>query len=230
MKKWFVLSVICLSVVLCACGQASEETDTVPGGTETVVETQQSETGEEIQQPEIAEETQQAENGEAMQQLEAVEETGQPVPFGNTETFSGYQLQDGAPLSVTVSMKIEDVLRGEEAYAQLLESVSDLSAPGEGEEYIVITIGVSYDEGEAEELALYENIASLPSAALYFAMPGAYGNAENLTSLLPDSIYNCTLKAGESVSARAAFLHGTGEGEPLVFAGFDNVKKFSLTP
>ena len=75
---------------------------------------------------------------------------------------------------------------------------------------------VSYEEGEADELQMYENIASLPSASRYFAMSGSYENAENLTASLPDSIYNCVIKAGESAQGRAAFLHGTGENEPLI--------------
>ena len=67
-------------------------------------------------------------------------------------------------MAVTVSMKIGDVLRGEEAYDVLLESNPQLSLPDEGKEYIVITVQVSYEKGEAEELQMYENIASLPSA------------------------------------------------------------------
>ena len=105
-------------------------------------------------------------------ETESAEEPDAPVPYGETVTFSGYQLQDGASVAVTVSMKIGDVLRGEEAYAVLLD-----------------------------------NDPQLP---------------------LPDSIYNCTIRAGESAEGKAAFLHGVGENEPLVFAGFEQVLRFSL--
>lgn len=162
-------------------------------------------------------------------ETETAAETDAPVPYGETASLSGYQLQDGAPAAIKASMKIDGVLRGEEAYAALLENDPQLPPPEEGKEYIVITVQVSYDEGEAEELRMYENIASLPSASQYFAMTGSYGNAENLTATLPDSIYNCVIKAGERAEGRAAFLHGTGENEPLIFAGFEQVVRFSLT-
>lgn len=161
-------------------------------------------------------------------ETESAEEPDAPVPYGETVTFSGYQLQDGVPAAITASMKIDGVLRGEEAYAALLESDPQLAPPEEGKEYIVVTVQVSYEEGEADELQMYENIASLPSASRYFAMSGSYENAENLTASLPDSIYNCVIKAGESAQGRAAFLHGTGENEPLIFAGFEQVLRFSL--
>ena len=161
-------------------------------------------------------------------ETEPAEEPDAPVLLGDAVTFSGYQLQDGVPAAITASMKIEGVLRGEEAYAALLENDPQLAPPEEGKEYIVVTMQVSYEEGEAEELQMYENIASLPSASRYFAMSGAYGNAENLTASLPDSIYNCVIKAGESAEGRAAFRRGTGENEPLIFAGFEQVLRFSL--
>ena len=108
-------------------------------------------------------------NGAGITFSEAPEQDA-PIPYGETVTFSGYQLQDGASVAVTVSMKICDVLRGEEAYAVLLDNDPQL----------------------------------------------------------PDSIYNCTIRAGESAEGKAAFLHGVGENEPLVFAGFEQVLRFSL--
>lgn len=200
MKKWCVVLAIVLSAVLCACQQKA------------VQESQSAET-----------------ETTAASETEPAGETDVPVPYGEAVTFSGYQLQDGASVAVTVSMKIGDVLRGEETYAVLLESDPQLPPPDEGKEYIVVTVQVSYEEGEAEELQMYENIASLPSANRYFAMSGSYGNAENLTAVLPDSIYNCTVRAGESAEGKAAFLHGAGENEPLVFAGFEQVLRFALS-
>lgn len=209
MKKWCVILAITLSAVLCACQRKT-------------IQESRAESMEEAMEKSMEES-----NGSGITFSEAPEQDA-PIPYGETVTFSGYQLQDGASVAVTVSMKIGDVLRGEEAYAVLLESDPQLSPPDEGKEYIVITVQVSYEEGEAKELQMYENIVSLPSANRYFAMSGSYGNAGNLTAALTDSIYNCTIRAGESAEGKAAFLHGVGENEPLVFAGFEQVLRFSL--
>ena len=251
MKKWCMILTITLGILLCACQQKTVQETTSAPETERPVEA--SSVAESVSESETeqsagteaatAPETEQPVETEAelpsvtepasavsvpALETELAEEPDAPVPYGEAVTFSGYQLQDGVPAAITASMKIEGVLRGEEAYAALLESDPQLAPPEEGKEYIVVTVQVSYEEGEAEELLMYENIASLPSASRYFAMSGSYGNAENLTASLPDSIYNCVIKAGESAEGRAAFLHGTGENEPLIFAGFEQVLRFSL--
>lgn len=153
MKKWCVILAITLSVVLCACQRKT-------------IQESRAESMEEAMEKSVEES-----NGAGITFSEAPEQDA-PIPYGETVTFSGYQLQDGASVAVTVSMKICDVLRGEEAYAVLLD-----------------------------------NDPQLP---------------------LPDSIYNCTIRAGESAEGKAAFLHGVGENEPLVFAGFEQVLRFSL--
>ena len=144
MKKWCVILAITLSAVLCACQQKT-------------IQESRAESMEEAMEKSVEES-----NGAGITFSEAPEQDA-PIPYGETVTFSGYQLQDGASVAVTVSMKIGDVLRGEEAYAVLLDNDPQL----------------------------------------------------------PDSIYNCTIRAGESAEGKAAFLHGVGENEPLVFAGFE---------
>lgn len=153
MKKWCVILAITLSAVLCACQQKT-------------IQESRAESMEEAMEKSVEES-----NGSGITFSEAPEQDA-PIPYGETVTFSGYQLQDGASVAVTVSMKICDVLRGEEAYAVLLDNDPQLSPP--------------------------------------------------------DSIYNCTIRAGERAEGKAAFLHGVGENEPLVFAGFEQVLRFSL--
>ncbi len=98
----------------------------------------------------------------------------------------------------------------------------DIPVPSEGKEYIIFTVHFSYNTGEPDEISLMENVASLQSLSFYFTLPGETDNAENMTSYLEDSIYNRTVKKGESISGKIAFLYDeNGEG-PLVFAGYGN--------
>ena len=110
MKKWCVILAITLSVVLCACQQKT-------------IQESRAESMEEAMEKSVEES-----NGAGITFSEAPEQDA-PIPYGETVTFSGYQLQDGASVAVTVSMKICDVLRGEEAYAVLLDNDPQLPPP-----------------------------------------------------------------------------------------------------
>lgn len=84
----------------------------------------------------------------------------------------------------------------------------------------------SIDSGEAEQLILTENHASLPEANLYFSLTDGIKNAEPITGLLEDSIYEHSVPLGETIEGSVVFLHTAGSREPLVFAGFGTVVEF----
>lgn len=142
--------------------------------------------------------------------------------------ISGYELLDGSSLPVTATFTLKNVQRGEEAYEALVEENPGIAKPQEGMEYIVATMQVSYDEGEAETLYLAKNEASLPSAKLYFSLSNGESNAEDLTESVANSIYNLELQKGESKEGVVVFLHNADSEEPLYFTGFENVIEFDL--
>ena len=109
------------------------------------------------------------------------------------QELKGYQYVDGQNSPVTVSFYVTDVLRGEDAQQALSGNTVELPSLGEGEEYIVITLNVAYVEGETETLFFAENIASLDSANLFFALQNGNSNAVNITACLNDNIHNCDI-------------------------------------
>lgn len=150
------------------------------------------------------------------------------IPYGSEETFSGFYTIDGISLPITYTVGIENIVRGSEAYLEMQNNNSDVPVPSAGKEYIIFTVCFSYNTGEPDEITLMENIASLQSLSFYFALLGETENAENMTSYLNDSIYNRTIKKGESISGKVAFLYNeNGEG-PLVFVGYGNSVNLSI--
>lgn len=151
------------------------------------------------------------------------------VTYGTPKTIEGYQMVDGRDVPIKATFTVKDVQRGEDAYNILLDNNPSIPKEEEGMDYMIITLDVSYDDGEAEELYLSENYASLESAKLYFALSNGNSNAEQLTSNLSNNIYNLSIQKGESEQGAVAFLHKIGSQEPLGFIGFNNIIKFDLT-
>lgn len=87
---------------------------------------------------------------------------------------------------------------------------------------------MTYEEGDSEYLNLSENHASLSSASLYFAMSDGDGNARQVTELVENPVYDLIVEQGETAKGQVAFLHKASGKEPLTFAGYNNVIKFSL--
>ena len=150
------------------------------------------------------------------------------VQSGDTKTIDGYETVDGASLPITATFGIADIQRGENAYATLQNSNADLPAPGDGMEYLVVTLNVTYDKGEADILDLSENNASMVSEKRFFALSNGDSNAEQMTANLSNSIYNLSIKKGEQGQGAVAFLHKADSTEPLNFIGFGNVIKFNI--
>lgn len=143
-----------------------------------------------------------------------------PTEPETAKTVEGYALVDGKAVSVKVTIGVESVLRGEEAYNKLREQNADLEKPGENEEYIIIHLNVFYDEGEPEELFMFENRASLQEASLYFSLSNCESNTFDATSYLSESIYNVSVLKGQSAQGAVAFLQEKDNVNPLYFIGF----------
>lgn len=160
------------------------------------------------------------------------EEQGEitPIPAGTDKIemlpFEGYQMEDGATVPVTFSIGVSGVRQGEEAWNLLQQGSRQIPEPEEGMEYIIFEIRISYDAGETNQLILTENHASLPEANLYFSLTDGIKNAEQITELLEDPIYEHSVPLGETIEGNVAFLHTTGSKDPLVFAGFGTIVEF----
>lgn len=147
------------------------------------------------------------------------------VPYSDTKTLKGYQIIDGSDYPVTVTIGIKDIQSGEDAYDILRKDKPDIPDAPKDMEYVIITVNVSYDEGDPDELSLAENQASLDAAKQYFSL----GNSEDVTNYLDNSIYNMSVKKGESVQGDLAFIRKKGSNDPLGFWGFDSTAMFQMT-
>lgn len=151
------------------------------------------------------------------------------VQPGSKKMIDGYQTVDGTGRPVEVTFQVTDIQREEKAFAILQSSDADLSQPDNGMEYIIVTLNITYNDGEPEVLDLSENNASLVSERRLFVLSNGDSNAEPMTSNLSNSIYNLTMEKGESGQGAVAFLHKTDSTEPLTFIGFGNVIKFNIS-
>lgn len=150
------------------------------------------------------------------------------VQLGDSKTINGFQTVDGNNIPITATFALADIQRGENAYTALQSSNSNLPKPDNGMEYIIVTIHVTYDNGEVDTLDMSENEASLVSERRVFALSNGNSNAEQVTANLDNSIYNLSIKKGESGQGAVAFLHKADSAEPLNFIGFSNIIKFNI--
>lgn len=136
---------------------------------------------------------------------------------------------------VRLTMAVEKVLEGEAAYNQILSEGTQLPLPEQGKEYILVTVKVTYEDGELDMLHFAENYpASWEAARVYFNIPHENSNTEDVTHELPnciwgpDSIGERNLLKGESITGDVAFLQDVGNTEPLYFVGYNQVITFQV--
>ena len=247
MKKIGLLALICMFTLLmsgCAKAQndmpeSSKQDKELSIGIEDEGDKQQIEYAEIDQEKQDDPEEENIENIEAVENLEveANEQTGSELAAPTKEdvldeqneyTIEGFAFVDGMEKPVCVTLGVESIHRGEEAYEKLQAYNSGITPPNENEEYIIATFNVSYDSGEIEELYMMENRASLEQAGLYFALSNGQSNAYDVTSYLSNSIYDILLTKGQSVQGAVAFLQEKGNTEPLVFVGFEEMVRFDI--
>lgn len=142
------------------------------------------------------------------------------------QIIEGFTYIDGQEVPVSVTLGVESILKGEEAYGILQGYHADITPPGEDEEYIIVTFRISYDEGGIEQLDMMENRASLADASLYFALSNSHSNAGDVTLYLNSSIYDIVLEKGGNAQGAVAFLQEKGNTEPMVFVGFGQNVRF----
>lgn len=148
--------------------------------------------------------------------------------MNSTQILNGYKMLDGMDTPVQVSFHLNNIQRGEPAYSVLSTNNPNLPEPEPGMEYIVITFNITYESGEADMLVFEESNSSLDSAKLFFYLSNGDSNAEQLTTLLPDNIYNLSLEKGSTGTGAVAFLHSADSNEPLKFVGFGNTLEFAI--
>ena len=151
-------------------------------------------------------------------------------------TFDGYALNsEGLTDQIRLTMSVENVLEGEAAYQQILSQGTQLPVPEQGKEYILVTVKVTYEDGDLETLNFYENYpASWAAARVHFLIPCENSNSfiQDVTSHLPNCIWGPdefegrTLSKGESITGDVAFLLNVGNTAPLCFEGYNQVIKF----
>ena len=148
--------------------------------------------------------------------------------YSNEYLIEGFTYVDGREVPVCITLGVESIQKGKEAYETMQEYNANITPPDDNEEYIIVTFHISYDEGEIEELDMMENRASLAAAGLYFALSNSHSNAQDVTSYLNNSIYDIVLAKGESAQGAVAFLQEQDNSEPLVFVGFEQMVRFCI--
>ena len=148
-------------------------------------------------------------------------------------TIRGYALtpeENSVPVRITIG--VERVVQGEEAYRELLAQNTACPAPDDGQEYIIVTVNVTYVGGELETLHFYENdTAFWPAARVHFNIPNKDGNCVDVTSYLTNPIWGQEgryLAKGESVCGDIAFLVEEGNTQPLYFEGYGEAVQFQI--
>lgn len=97
---------------------------------------------------------------------EAIPQTQAAAFSPISETINGFE---GGSVPVQLTIRVENVLEGDAAYRQLLTQGCEVSAPEDGSEYALISVTVTYDDGEPDTLDFVENCpASLASARIAF--------------------------------------------------------------
>ncbi len=144
-----------------------------------------------------------------------------------SETINGF---DGGSVPVQLTIRVENVLEGDAAYQQLLSHGCEVSAPEDGSEYALISVTVTYDDGEPDTLDFVENYpASLASARVAFHLPpNASTNAQDMTAFLNNPIWNQTLTKGGSISGDILFVQDVGNTQPLYFEGYGQAVTFAI--
>lgn len=148
--------------------------------------------------------------------------------MNSTQILNGYKMLDGIATPVQIILQLNNIQRGETAYTALSTNNPNLPAPEPGVEYIVITFNITSESGEADMLVSEESNAALDAAKLFFYLSNGGSNAEQLTTLLPDNIYNLSFKKRSTVTGSVAFLHSTDSNEPLKFVGFGSTLVFAI--
>lgn len=165
---------------------------------------------------------------EAMEQTEtALSLQIEPV------TIEGYYYPTSEPIRVNIG--VERVLQGEEAYQELLTQNVQCPPLDDGQEYILVTVNMKYEDGEADSIELYEERhASLGAARVLFNIPNKASNSVDVTSYLAnpiwgqDPIVGRTVAKGESISGDIAFLVEQGNTQPLYFWGYNQSVQFQI--
>jgi hypothetical protein len=240
MKKRILLVTGVLALSLCACATNKEENvqeaidifgqndeikeeEIVQSTTETDKQSESEEIAEEIVQSTLETEKQ----NEIEEISEAIETKESVAQEQKSQTIEGYQLTDGQEVPVNVTFKVVNTQRGDEAY-NILAKDGDMVGVTDDMECIIITLEVTYNSGDAEELFMAENDASLQSAKLKFTLSNGDSNAEDVTMYLNDSIYDLSIPNGSSDRGSVAFLRKKGSNEPLYFSGFNSTISFMI--
>ena len=153
-------------------------------------------------------------------------------------TFDGYSLTpEGDSVPVRLTMAVENVLEGEAAWQQMISQGTQLPAPEQGKEYILVTLKVTYEDGDLETLYFAENYpASWAAARVHFLIPCENSNSfiKDVTRQLPNCIWGPdefegrTLSKGESITGDVAFLQDVENTAPLYFEGYNQVVTFQI--
>ncbi len=166
--------------------------------------------------------------------------TEEAPPTFSTEpvTFDGYSLTpEGGSVPVRLTMEVENVQEGEAAWKQMASQGAQLPAPEQGKEYILVTVKVTYEDGDLETLYFVENYpASWAAARVHFLIPCENSNSfiKDVTRQLPNCIWGPdefegrTLSKGESITGDVAFLLNVGNTAPLYFEGYNQVVTFQI--
>lgn len=128
---------------------------------------------------------------------------------------------DGFTAGVELLIQVDAISSMRAGYEELLEQNPDTPAPGENQEYIVITLTISYTKGGLATLPfMEEKQATLPDARVLFHLPNETGNSTDVTYLLKNPIWGQSIPNGGKIRGQVAFLQEKGNTQPLYFQGY----------
>lgn len=149
------------------------------------------------------------------------------APFGYAKRIDGFKDLDGEEYPVSVVMRVDAVQKGDQAYQTIQQYKSDAAAPDQSQEYVVVTLDITYEQGDFEFIEWTQNLGTFQRYNLWFSITG---EVENLSELLPDSVNRLIIPQGQSAKGRLIFLRDKEDTttSDLDFLGFAQATTFSL--
>jgi len=145
------------------------------------------------------------------------------VPYGQEKTFVGVYPTVGVGASATITMGIDNVISGQDAYSILKEDSPDAPAPPAGTEYVIADVSLTYVSGGVVAIDLEKYQSPLAYGDMLFTLSDQNdqtANGNDVTGLLKSSFYDLTVPLGETVHGQVAFWRMIGSDEPLTYFGF----------
>lgn len=140
-----------------------------------------------------------------------------PIPLGETATFdTGYYDEGHEAIPANISITFSNVLRGEEAYNQLLEANQFNKAAPEGHEWALFDATMTMNEGD-KDVPMYVMAVFTPVSSDGEEVP-----QDSFASIPTSESFGLkNVNLGETHSGKVALLVPEGDGTVIKYTGND---------